>query len=83
MDDKSWRWFYTFTILMVTVGWAAFVMYMVKWTMINPNPINVVELSGVSVLLGALIVWNGNVNQFWFRKKPPKDNPVKPNVPPV
>jgi hypothetical protein len=71
---------------MVTVGWAAFVMYMVKWTMTNPNPINVVELSGVSVLLGALIVWNGNVNQFWFRKKPPKYNsvnPNEPNVPPV
>ena len=71
MEDSNLRWAYTFTLLILTIGWAALTMWMVWFVYNNPEPINVIELSGVSVLLGALIVWNGNVNQFWFRKKPP------------
>ncbi len=70
MEDRNLRWAFTFVLLFLTVGWAGFVMWMVWFTANKPSPVNVMELSGVSVLLGALIVWNGNVNQFWFRKKP-------------
>lgn len=70
MQDKYLRWGYTFILLLLTLGWAAFVMLMVRWTTDQPNATNIVELSGTSAVLGALIVWNGNVNQFWFRKKP-------------
>lgn len=70
--DKM-KWLYTFVLLGVTIGWARFCVLVVLDTMAAPTPIGVLEVAGVTVLLGALISWNANVNQYWFRKKAPAE----------
>jgi len=65
------KWVYTFVLLGVTVGWAVFVVQVVRDAMAAPTASGVLEASGTSVLLGALIGWNALVIQFWFRKKGP------------
>ena len=65
------KWIYTFLLLVSTIGWAVFVTVIVRDAIANPTTAGVLEAAGTSVLLGALIAWNGNVNQHWFRKKTP------------
>ncbi len=67
------KWAYTFLLLLLTIGWARFLVKVIQDTLADPNVAKIIEVSGVSVLLGALIVWNGTVNSYWFRKAPPKD----------
>ena len=68
MDGEKMKWAYSILLLFLTIGWAAFTVVVVKQSALNPTSTSVVEASGTSVLLGALVAWNGNVNQFWFRK---------------
>jgi len=77
MKEKM-KWLYTFFLLIVTLGWAVFLVFIV-WDALTfgPEPVDVVAAAGVGVLLGALIAWNGNVNQFWFRKKSPEEKPTE------
>ncbi len=67
------KWAYTFLLLFMTMGWARFLVKVIQDTLADPNAARIIEVSGVSVLLGALIAWNGTVNSYWFRKAPPKD----------
>jgi cation transporter-like permease len=79
-SDEHWKWGYTFVLLFVTIIWAGISVFVVYRAMNQPNGLSVLEASGTSILLGALIVWNGNVNQFWFRKRPSDpDITVKPS----
>lgn len=64
------KWIYTFVLLVVTIGWAVFTVIVVKSVTDAPTAAGVLEASGTSVLLGALIGWNSLVIQHWFRKKP-------------
>lgn len=63
------KWFYTYLLLLLTVAWATFTIVTVKEALQEPTPVNVIEASGSGVLLGALIAWNNDVKQHWFRKK--------------
>lgn len=67
----SMKWIYTFVLLVVTIGWAVFTVIVVKDAMAVPTAAGILEASGTSVLLGALIGWNALVIQHWFRKKAP------------
>jgi len=69
MTTEKCKWFYTFLLLIITIGWAVFTIFMVKEALNEPTPVNVIEASGSGVLLGALITWNNDVKQYWFRKK--------------
>ena len=76
MKTDSMKWIYTFVLLAVTIGWAVFTVLVVKSVIDAPTAAGVLEASGTSVLLGALIGWNSLVLQFWFRKKaPPGETP--------
>lgn len=63
------KWIYTFVLLIATIGWAVFTVIVVKDAMATPTAAGILEASGTSVLLGALIGWNSLVIQHWFRKK--------------
>ena len=67
------KWVYSFVLLFLTLGWAGFLVWLVKDTIANPNAVKVIEVTGVSALLGALITWNQSIVSYWFRKAPPKD----------
>ena len=71
MKGDKMKWLYTFVLLLITVGWAVFTVMVVKNALGEPSVVGVLEASGTSVLLGALIGWNALVIQYWFRKKPP------------
>ncbi len=71
MKGDKMKWVYTFVLLALTIGWAVYTVETVKSVVASPTAAGVLEASGTSVLLGALIAWNANVNQFWFRKKGP------------
>lgn len=74
MKEKM-KWIYTFVLLSALIGWAMFLVFIVKGAVTAPEPVDVIAAAGVGVLLGALIVWNGNINKHWFggEKKPPEE----------
>ena len=69
LTSENCKWIYTFLLLIMTMAWATFTIFAVKDALNEPTPINVIEASGSGVLLGALIAWNNDVKQYWFRKK--------------
>ena len=71
--SERMKWVYTFVVLAATIGWAAFTVLVVRDARAEPTPAGVLEGSGTSVLLGALIGWNALIVQFWFRKKGPNE----------
>lgn len=75
------KWVYTFVLLGATLAWAWFAVNIVAATLASPTSLGVLETSGASTLLGALIAWNANVNQFWFRKAAPKEEPPETTAP--
>jgi len=74
MQADKMKWAYTFVLLAVTLGWSVFTVMIVKGALAEPSEMGILEASGTSVFLGALIGWNALVIQYWFRKKaPPAD----------
>jgi hypothetical protein len=71
LTEGLMKWIYTYVLLGATICWGMFTVNTVSTAVSSnePNPGLVLEVSGASLLLGALIVWNGNVNQHWFRKR--------------
>ena len=69
LTTENCKWIYTFALLLITICWAVFTVFVVKEAVSDPTPVNVIEASGTGVLLGALISWNNDVKQYWFRKK--------------
>jgi len=76
MKGDKMKWVYTFVLLFVTVGWAVFTVMVVNSALAEPTGNGVLEASGTSVFLGALIGWNALVIQFWFRKKVKESKPL-------
>jgi len=67
------KWVYSFFMLFIVIGWAVFAVKITLEAMSKPTPVSVLEVSGASVLLGALIGWESLVVQHWFRKKTPTE----------
>ena len=65
------KWVYSFVLLGATVWWAKFCVDTVRAALLQPTPIDVLAVAGVSGFLGALVSWNVIVIQHWFRKKSP------------
>jgi hypothetical protein len=69
------KWVYSFTVLAATIGWGVYTLEAIINSVDTPSAREAMGASGASFLMGALIVWNGNINQYWFRKKGPEDKP--------
>jgi len=74
---EKMKWVYTFVLLFLTVAWAVFTVEVVMAAMAVPTSASVLEASGTSVFLGALLTWNANINKHWFggEKTPAVDKP--------
>ena len=72
MTLEKMKWVYTFFLLIVTIGWSVFCVLVVKNALAEPTEQGILQVAGVTVLLGALIGWNAIVVQYWFRKKTPE-----------
>jgi len=76
-SDLKMKWVYTILLLLVTLGWAVFTVLIVRSAITEPSSVGILEVSGTSVFLGALIGWNALVIQYWFRKKAPEKKQVE------
>jgi len=74
MKDSMMKWVYAFLTLLLTFGWAVFAVCLTWRAVQFKANLDIISAAGVDVLLGALIVWNGNINQHYFRKSKPEDN---------
>jgi hypothetical protein len=70
MKDAKFKQIYAFFILIATIGWAVFAVVMTWYALKTCQAENILVAGGADLLLGSLIVWAGNVNQYFFRKKP-------------
>ncbi len=83
MQDEKFKQIYAFVSLVITLLWAAFCVWMTYRAVMDKVTTDILAASGANVLLGALLVWNGNVNQFYYRKAKPEtpDVPLPPAPP--
>lgn len=72
MGDDKFKQIYSLFILTVTIGWAVFCVWITYQAVSNLQATDVLASAGANVLLGALINWCGNVNQYWFRRAKPE-----------
>lgn len=78
------RWLYAFTLLFITVGWAAYVLQVLRWTSNEPNIGRILELSGASGVMATLLTLLTLTVQFFFRKAPPSlPSPGRTPAPPA
>ena len=68
MKDESFKQLYAFVNLGITVIWAGFCVWITYRAVMSKLAVDILVSAGANTLLGALIVWNGNINQFFFRK---------------
>lgn len=68
------KWIYTYVLFFVMMAWAVFVVLIVHHTLHHPDEIDIIAVSGTSIVLGALIAKWSDTHQFWFRKSAPKQN---------
>jgi len=71
VNKDRWKWVYTYVLLAGTIGWARFCVTVVLKALETKADTDILAAAGVGTLLGAMIAWCANVNQFWFRKKGP------------
>lgn len=69
MNDDMFKHLYAFTVLVITICWGAFCVWITFQAIASLETADIVATAGANALLGALIVWNGNINQHYFRKK--------------
>lgn len=72
MTDENFKHVYSILLIILTIGWAAFCVWITYQALENLKVSDILTMAGSNVLLGALITWTGNVNQFWFRKSKPE-----------
>lgn len=77
MTDDRFKHWYSFAVLFLTVAWAVFTVWITFKAIATLDVAEVVTASGANLLMGALIVWNGNINQFYFRKRPSQKGETK------
>ena len=77
--DNKFKWVYSFLMLVVVLAWGAGNIYAVYRAIDLKSSVDILASAGASAITGALIAWNGNIVQYWFRKRPgDSDVPLPP-----
>ena len=67
--NETMKWLYSFVILLLTVAWGFFSVYMTWNAVIAKTEVSIMSAAGADVLMGALLTWNGQIVTHWFRKR--------------
>ena len=67
--NETMKWLYSFVILLLTVAWGLFSVYMTWNAVIAKTEVSIMSAAGADVLMGALLTWNGQIVIHWFRKR--------------
>jgi len=68
--DSKFKRFYSYLMLVILLTWGAGNVYAVFRAISIKSEIDILAAAGASAITGALIAWNGNIVQYWFRKRP-------------
>jgi len=69
MNGDTFRFIYALVLLILTVAWAAFCVWMTYKATIDLEPAQIVVAAGASSLLGALCVWDALVVKYYFEAR--------------
>jgi len=69
MNGDTFRFIYALLLLLLTVGWGVFCVWMTYKATIDLEPVQIVVAAGASSLLGALCVWDALVVKYYFEAK--------------
>ena len=68
--DSKFKRIYSYLMLVVLLAWGAGNIYTVYRAIDLKTSVDILAAAGASAITGALIAWNGNIVQYWFRKRP-------------
>ena len=74
MSSERFKQIYAFVNLGLMLAWAGFCVWITFQAVASKLATDVLAAAGANLLLGALIAWNGNINQFYFRKAKPNED---------
>lgn len=72
MSNDQFKQLYALIVFLLTIAWAMFAVWMTDNALIRKEDYDIMAASGANILLGALIAWNGNIGQHYFRKSKPE-----------
>lgn len=75
MKSENFKHAYAFVLLVFTILWVMFCVGITYLGLKTMNVATIIVSAGADVFLGALIVWNGNINQHYFRKGTLEEKP--------
>lgn len=68
MKGEVFKYCYAFTLLLVTIGWAVFSVWVTYRAISLGGAANILAAAGTDFLLGSLTTWDSLVVQHYFRK---------------
>lgn len=72
MNSEIFKGIYALILLLITLAWASFSVWITYRALLDKLTVDILASAGANVLLGALIGWNANVIQHYFRKAKPE-----------
>jgi hypothetical protein len=70
--DEKFKYAYAFTLLIITVLWGAFSVWIVYKAATELLAVEILGAAGATGLLGAMITWDALVVQHYFRRAKPE-----------
>lgn len=68
MSNDTFKAIYALVLLLIIFLWAGLSVWITYRALLDKLTTDILAAAGANVLLGALIGWNGNVVQHYFRK---------------
>lgn len=71
-SDDKFKYFYAFALLIITVLWGAFSVWIVYKAATGLQAVDILGGAGATGLLGAMMTWDALVVQHYFRRAKPE-----------
>lgn len=78
MKDQTFKQVYAILNYVGVLLWGAFTIWIVWRAVALKTTVDIIAAAGASGITGALIVWNGNITQYFFRKAKPETPDANP-----
>ena len=72
MNAEIFKGIYALVLLIISILWAGLSVWLTYQALLDKLTVDILAAAGANVLLGALIGWNGNIVQHYFRKAKPE-----------
>lgn len=72
MNAEIFKGIYALVLLIISILWAGLSVWITYQALLDKLTVDILAAAGANVLLGALIGWNSNIVQHYFRKAKPE-----------